>query len=120
MPDPRGAGSGITRRQVLRLAGLGLVAGSSLDLLAACGGGSSPKAASDPSRVQPFLPSTHAPRPTGLPRRVAWASTADSEFFLALGQGMRLAAEQRGFEYVTATSGNDPTKHVAQLRGFLT
>ena len=33
-----------------------------------------------------------AARATGLPARVAWASTADSEFFLALGRGMQQAA----------------------------
>lgn len=50
---------------------------------------------------------------------MAWASTADSEFFLALGSGMEQAAAQRGVEYVTATSGNDPGVHVEQMGAFL-
>lgn len=91
----------------------------SLDLLTACGGSSGNPTALDPNSLRPFLPDVSGGRPTGLPERVAWASTADSEFFLALGRGMREAAAQRGAEYLTATSGNDPSKHVDQMNDFL-
>ncbi|QIK66781.1 sugar ABC transporter substrate-binding protein [Nocardioides sp. HDW12B] len=90
------------------------------ELLAACGGSSSPGSGElDPDALDPFEPSGSRDGGTGLPERLAWAPTADSEFFLAFGQGMRLAATERGFDYVTATSGNDPRLHVDQMNGFL-
>ena len=102
----------LTRRDVLRgAAGL-----ASLELLSACTGGSSPASG---ERLRPFVRDTAAARSTGLPDRVAWASTADSEFFLALGAGMRAAAADRGVAYVTATSGNDPRQHAQDMTRFL-
>ncbi|MCU1587174.1 MAG: ribose transporter, partial [Frankiales bacterium] len=73
----------------------------------------------DANALHPFVEDTTSGRSTGLADRVAWAPTADSEFFLALGTGMRVAAKARGLEYVTATSGNDPGKHVDQMNGFI-
>ncbi|MCU1599793.1 MAG: ribose transporter [Frankiales bacterium] len=101
----------LSRRELLGLSGLTLLAG--------CSGGSSDGAPTDPNALEPFRPSSGAGRGTGLPGRVAWASTADSEFFLALGAGMKQAADSRGLDYVTATSGNDPGKHVDQMNAFL-
>jgi ribose transport system substrate-binding protein len=100
-----------TRRQVIGVAGL-----ASVELLTGCRGSSSPA----PERtLRPYVRDTGAPSPTGLPSRVAWASTADSEFFRALGGGMRQAAADRGVEFVTATSGNDPRRHAEDMSGFL-
>ena len=106
-------GSGVSRRSAL----LGLAA---TGLLAACGEddpGST--ATTDPNALKPFVPDTSSGRSTGLPARVAWAPTADSAFFLALGAGIRAAATSRGVDYVSATSGNDPGKHVDQMEAFL-
>ncbi|MCU1594187.1 MAG: hypothetical protein JWO12_1579 [Frankiales bacterium] len=98
-----------TRRDALKLGLVGLAS--------ACGGGSGKGPAAGP--LVPFKPDTSSGRATGLAERVAWAPTADSEFFLALGSGMKEAAAQRGVEYVTATSGNDPGKHADQMSAFL-
>jgi ribose transport system substrate-binding protein len=91
----------------------------SVDLLAACSGSDGAPAAPDPKSLQPFRPGSTKGTRTGLAERVGWASTADSEFFLALGHGMQQAAAQRGVDYVTATSGNDPGKHVDQMNAML-
>lgn len=107
---------------MLRLGAIGAAGLVSLNWLAACGddGGDGDEGATlDPNALERFRGGGATGRPTGLPERVAWASTADSEFFLALGRGMQEAAKQRQIEYVTATSGNDPGKHVDQMNGFL-
>ena len=112
--------SNVSRRSVLRLGAAtagGLLAA---EWLTACGGG--PEAAPgalDPDKLARFASSSRTGGDTGLPSRVAWVPTADSEFFLALGRGMRQAATERGFEYLTATSGNDPALHVDQMGRFL-
>jgi ribose transport system substrate-binding protein len=103
----------------MRFGAVGAASLLSFDLLAACGGGADAPADLDANSLEPFRPSDAKGRSTGLPSRIGWASTADSEFFLALGQGMRLAAEERDVDYVTATSGNDPGKHVDQMNAFL-
>ena len=108
-----------SRRDVLKLAALGAAGLLSLDLLAACSGSEPDEVAPDPDSLTPFRSTGDKSKPTGLPARVAWASTADSEFFLALGRGMQGAATDRGVEYVTATSGNDPGKHVDQMSALL-
>ena len=106
----------LSRRSVLRLGAAGLLASP---LLSACGDeGGTPKPL-DPEALGPFEASSAAGASTGLASRVAWASTADSEFFLALGRGMEEAALARGVDYVTATSGNNPALHVDQMNGFL-
>lgn len=110
--------SGLSRRDALKLGVLGVAGLASLDLVAGCSGGS--QSADGTNGLAPFTPSGGDGSSTGLPGRVAWASTADSEFFLALGAGMRQAARVRGVDYVTATSGNNPSRHVAQMEGFLT
>ena len=97
------------------------VAGVAATALAACGDDDddgTDAGALDPNALRPFTPGSKG-RATGLPERVAWAPTADSEFFLALGRGMASAAKQRGIDYQTATSGNDPGKHVDQMNAFL-
>jgi ribose transport system substrate-binding protein len=115
---------GLSRRDVLRLGALGAVGLLSADLLAACSdddgdGGRKASAALDASGLKRFEADRSAGGRTGLPAKVAWASTADSEFFLALGRGMSQAAGEREVEYRTATSGNDPGKHVDQMNAFL-
>ena len=112
--------SPLTRRDLLRAGAAGLAGLASTGLLTACGGDDDPATpAPGPGGLKPFEPSSGERRGTGLPDRVAWAPTADSAFFLALGTGMRQAAEARGVEYLTATSGNDPGKHVDQMNAFL-
>ena len=108
-----------SRRDLLKLAALGAAGLLSLDLLAACSATEPDEAAADSDSLPPFRSTGAKGKPTGLPARVAWASTADSEFFLALGRGMQGAATDRGVEYVTATSGNDPGKHVDQMSALL-
>jgi ribose transport system substrate-binding protein len=110
--------SSLSRRDILKLGGLGVAGLASLELLAACSSGPGVPQ-TDASSLAPFKADTSAGRSTGLAERVAWASTADSEFFLALGRGMRQAATRRGVAYVTATSGNDPGLHASQMSGFL-
>ncbi len=120
-PSSREVGplSTVSRRDVLRLGAAGAIGLLSIDLLAACGDDTRPQATLDPNDLEAFEPGGSKGRPTGLAERIAWASTADSEFFLALGRGMQEAARQRGVDYVTATSGNDPGKHVDQMNAFL-
>jgi ribose transport system substrate-binding protein len=106
----------LTRRDVLRLGAAGLLSPA---LLSACRGSGPRPQALDPNALESFRSGGAKGASTGLPARIAWASTADSEFFLALARGMRAAATSRGVDYVTATSGNDPSKHVDQMNGFL-
>jgi ribose transport system substrate-binding protein len=108
-----------SRRDVLRLGAAGAAGLLSLDALAACGRDEKdvPKAL-DPNALDRFKAGS-SKSTTRLAERVAWASTADSEFFLDLGRGMEQAAQDRGIDYATATSGNDPAKHVEQMNGFL-
>ena len=104
---------------MLTLGAVGAAGLFSSEFLAACGRSNPRPTALDSNALKPFDSTGSKGAATGLPSRVAWASTADSEFFLALGRGMQQAASQRGFEYVTATSGNDPAKHVDQMNAFL-
>ncbi len=109
----------LSRRDVLRLGALGVAGLASLDFVAGCGSGSKgPAAGSGP--LLPFQATASTSTSTGLPGRVAWAPTADSAFFLALGAGMKAAAAKRGVEFLTASSGNDPGKHAQQMTDFLT
>ncbi len=109
-----------SRREILRLGAAGAAGLLSLEFLAACGnGGGDTPAALNPDTLERFKDVGAKGASTALAERVAWASTADSEFFLALGRGMRQAATKRGVEFVTATSGNDPGKHVDQMNEFL-
>ncbi len=108
-----------SRRSVLKLGAVtagGLLAS---EWLVACGDNEAARARLDPDTLARFESSAARGGSTGLPGRIAWASTADSEFFLALGEGMRQAATERGVDYVTATSGNDPRLHVDQMNRFL-
>jgi len=113
----------ISRRKVLKLTALGVGSLTTLDLISGCSSGSSTPPTADlagsTKTLKSFVPGA-APGPaTGLPKRVAWASTANTEFFLALGAGMSAAASARGVDYVTATSGDDPSQHVDQMNAFL-
>ena len=111
--------SSLSRRSILKLAAAGATGLLSSELLGACGGRGSRPTGLDPNALKPFDSKRSKRAATGLPPRIAWASTADSEFFLALGRGMQRAATERGVDYVTATSGNDPAKHVDQMNAFL-
>lgn len=109
----------LTRRAVLKIGGVAAGGWAASASLAACGDNGPAPAKLDADALAPFDSGAAAGGATGLPARVAWASTADSAFFLALGEGMRQAATDRGLEYVTATSGNDPSLHVKQMNRFL-
>jgi ABC-type sugar transport system substrate-binding protein len=109
----------LSRRSLLKLSAVGAAGLLSSELLGACGGDDAAPAVLDPNDLEPFDSGRAKGADTGLPARIAWASTADSEFFLALGRGMQQAAAERGVDYVTATSGNDPAKHVDQMNAFL-
>lgn len=109
----------LSRRDVLRLGGLAGAGLLPLDAIAGCGSKSAKPSQTDASVLAPFSGGGSKGSSTGLPERVAWASTADSEFFLALGRGMQTAAKARGIDYVTATSRNDPAKHADQMTGFI-
>ncbi|MDX6226165.1 MAG: ribose transport system substrate-binding protein [Frankiales bacterium] len=109
----------VSRREVFKLGAIGVAGLLSLDLLTGCDSSSGVQSALNPDSLEPFHSGAARGSSTGLPSRVAWASTANSEFFLALGRGMQQAAALRGVEYVTATSGNDPGRHVDQMNGFL-
>lgn len=110
--------SALSRRDVLKLGAVS-GAGLAIEALSGCGGDSNTRTSLDPNSLERFNPNTSQSSRTGLASRIAWASTSDSEFFLQLGRGMQQAAQQRGVEYVTATSGNDPGKHVDQMNEFL-
>lgn len=112
----------VTRREALRLAALGIPGLGATQMLAACG---RPFAASSPPQVSPAISLTafdagrsSGPR-TGLPRRVAWANTSETEIFVALGAGIEGGAAARGLEYLTAVAANDPAKNVDQIETFL-
>ncbi|MEO5837352.1 MAG: sugar ABC transporter substrate-binding protein [Acidimicrobiales bacterium] len=109
----------LNRRSVLKLGAAGAATLLSADLIAACGDSDAGPTALDPNGLKPFDSTRSKATATGLPPRVAWASTAGSEFFLDLARGMEQAAAERGVDYVTATSGNDPAKHVEQMNDFL-
>lgn len=114
----------LTRRGFLQAAGLSACALGTSALLDGCTtstvGSSAPSGArtavSPPLPV--FRPGGRAAK-TGLPRRVAWADTSDTEIFVALGQGVQRAAGHRGLDYVTAQAGGDPAKNVDELNTFL-
>ncbi|HWE56489.1 MAG TPA: sugar ABC transporter substrate-binding protein [Acidimicrobiales bacterium] len=107
----------MSRRELLRLGGLGALAAGA----AACrGAGLSGASLGVPSQPLPaFDPSLPTGRPTGLDRRVAWANTADNEIFVALGDGMHQAATERGLEYITANAAGDPAQNASQMHTFL-
>lgn len=90
--------------------------------LSGCGDGTprkpTPKAAVQP-RLRPFDDSRPAGPPTGLPRRVAWANTSETEIFVALGEGMSAAADDRDLDYLTAVAAGDPAKNIDQMETFL-
>jgi ribose transport system substrate-binding protein len=108
-----------SRREILKMGALGAAGLLSLELLTACGSADEPRPSLDPKALEPFRSRGTRARSTGLAERVAWASTADSEFFLALGRGMQQAATERGVDYASATSGNDPGRHVDQMNALL-
>lgn len=118
--DQEVGGPRLSRRNFLGMAASAGAAGLFAPaLLASCGDGDPSSAVLDPDSLKPFDPKSSSTRATGLPSRIAWASTSDSEFFLSLARGIQQAAVERGADYVTATSGNDPAKHVDQMNGFL-
>ncbi len=118
--------SGVTRREVLRTGAGGVSALAAMRLLGACGSGRGAVTALDnganetPSpSLAPFDADGQGGSDSGLPRRLAWASTSGAEFFVALAKGMEAASKDRDVEFVSAVSGNDPSKNISQLESFL-
>jgi len=112
----------MSRREALRLGGLGLSGLVAARVFSGCGrvsGAGSTKSAALGPELARFDDSRPAGPPTGLPRRVAWANTSDTEIFVALGKGIEAAAKDRDMEYLTAVAGNDPAKNVDQMETFL-
>lgn len=118
--------SGMSRRDLLRwtaVAGAGTLAlpvldalgGSAPDALAA-GGGIAVKSLKD---LAPFKPSSVVGSVPNLPKRVAWANSANAQFFLQLGDSIKAAASDRGLSYVTAIANNDSAKNISQMNSFL-
>ncbi|MDQ6745197.1 MAG: sugar ABC transporter substrate-binding protein [Actinomycetota bacterium] len=112
----------MSRREALRLAALGFSGLAATSILTGCGRVSGAVSASSLAPVR-ALARFDASRPagprTGLPRRVAWANTSDTEIFVALGRGIETGAGDRGLEYLTAVAANDPAKNVDQMETFL-
>src|SRR5581483_8823924 len=105
----------ITRRDALRFGALGLSGLIGAPLLAGCGsnggaGSAAPTHVSDAPGVAlaPFDPSRAAGPASGLPRRIAWANTADIDIFTRLGAGINAAADDAGLGYLTANADGDP------------
>jgi ribose transport system substrate-binding protein len=116
----------VSRREALRLGAMslsGLIAGP---ILAGCGTSSATSRAgvanvsgkSGPA-LAPFDSSRPAGPATGLPHRIAWANTSDTEIFVALGAGMAAAAADTGLGYLTANAAGDPEMNVDQIDTFL-
>jgi ribose transport system substrate-binding protein len=114
----------MTRREAARLGAIGLSSLLSAPILAGCGSGSS---GSKPTNVantpgvalRPFDPRKPGGPATGLPRRIAWANTADLQIFVALGNGIAAAASDTGLGYLTANSAGDPQSNIDQIDTFL-
>jgi len=77
-------------------------------------------ARSNGQTLQAFDPTVPAGPPTGLPKRVAWASASNAAFFLALGANIKAACDSRGFDYVTTNANNNPQTYVQQQTQLLT
>lgn len=119
-------GAPVSRRDALRIGAVGLSGLLTPVVGWGCGGGSEPatsaRARSGPAgspALKPFDAGRPAGPRTGLPRRVAWANTTDSEDFAALGKGMQSAARERDLEYLTAIAFGDPARNVDQIETFL-
>lgn len=69
--------------------------------------------------LAPFDSNRPAGPATGLPRRVAWASTADIQIFVNLGNGIAAAAADTGLGYLTANAAGDPETNINQIDTFL-
>jgi len=111
----------VSRREALRLGALGLSGLTATQALTGCG--ERPGTGATVPAPVPALARFDGDRPpgprSGLPGRVAWVNTSDTEIFVALGKGIEAAAEHRDIEYLTAVAGNDPAKNVDQIETFL-
>ena len=115
----------VTRRDALRLGAIGLSGLIGAPILAGCGSASGPGATSTHVSntpgvaLAPFDPSAPAGGPTGLPRRIAWANTADIDIFTRLADGISTAANDTGLGFLTANAGGDPQQNADQITTFL-
>ncbi|MHB8658483.1 MAG: sugar ABC transporter substrate-binding protein [Solirubrobacteraceae bacterium] len=116
----------LSRREALRAGVAGLTVLMAAPVTAGCGrsggaaGGTGTGVVSAPGPLlAPF--DSHRPvgPPTGLPRRVAWANTADIEIFVTLGNGIAAAAADTGLGYLTANAAGDPGANINQIDTFL-
>jgi ribose transport system substrate-binding protein len=116
----------LSRREALRLGAMGLSGLIAGPVLAGCGTSSTATtgAVTDVSdkpgiALAPFDSNGPAGAATGLPRRVAWANTADTQIFVALGNGIAAAAADTGLGYLTANAAGDPATNIGQIDTFL-
>jgi ribose transport system substrate-binding protein len=65
--------------------------------------------------LAPFDGSLPAGPPTRLPRRAAWITTGDVEFFRQFGIGMHKALDERDMQFVEAYTSDNLVKNVRQL-----
>ena len=111
-------GSAIVRRSRARSAAFGIL----VSMFQACtlSAQEQPAGITKPVVLPPFDPS--APicgRPAGLATVLAFAQDNDRKFMQGVGQGLALAAKDRGLEYRVAQADNDPAKMADQVRVFL-
>jgi ribose transport system substrate-binding protein len=113
----------LTRRDAVRLGAVHLAGLLAAGALAGCGAGNGDGSVGGRSAPGPVLPPFDDTRPAGPPtslaKRVAWANTAETEIFTALGNGMHAAARDTGLDYVTANAGGNPQTNVSQMNTFL-
>jgi len=116
----------VSRREALRLGAMSLSGLVAAPLIAGCGASSATttaggtKVSNKPGpALGPFDSSLPAGPATGLPHRIAWANTSDTEIFVALGNGMAAAAAATGLGYLTANAAGDPDTNVDQIETFL-
>jgi ribose transport system substrate-binding protein len=68
----------------------------------------------------PFNPDAPAcSAPAGLEKRIAFARDNDRDFMKGVDAGLSKAAANRGLSYVMTDAGNDATKMIGQVEGFL-
>lgn len=125
--QPHEGRSGLTRRELLRWSatiGAGALATPALAALEGApsrvfAAGKGGMAVTSLSALAPFKPSgAVGPRPK-VAKRVAWANSADAQFFLELGASIQAAAKDRGLDYVTAIANNDSATNISQIDSFL-
>ena len=120
----------LSRREALRLGAMGLSGLIAGPAVAGCGTSTGTSTATSPGAgtavpdkpgiaLAPFDSNGQAGPTTGLPRRIAWANTADIDIFIQLANGIAIAAADTGLGYLTADADGDPQQNIDQIDTFL-